>query len=293
MDRLKEDEFKIWEQDKLQPRKKTMHEVMQETLVKECEYYNNKITARRENIRNGRDPMSEILFHPNVKNLFELGEINYKTAIKLDFFATLNKLERSVYCEVLSRVLEEEIQVYLSANRELGLVFLEFKTTGIFANSALNNAKTMAMKKANVEKLTKGKINAMRTKNYEKNWKEYQESMDHMEKLLISNDCCESTNMCDLEYMRIATSKNIVAYAKMLDRYNIFNGGEGALNYYSAINLLRYCSLPKETLKEVKNSKRAYITTMSKGFLEMSEHRDKSKLIVVDSSQPIAPQQEK
>jgi len=279
---LRDEDFEIWEEDKIKPRKKSKFEIMQETLKKENKYYENKVRARRENIHRNRDAMDGILHNDKVKNLFELDEIDYKTAIKLDFFTTLEPSVRKLYIDVLSGILEKEIQAYLITNNRLGVCLMEFKTAGIFAKSALNHADKLCLNSQEFSKMSKDKLGVARSKNYQKFWEKYQISMERMENLLLGSAYDLGNNIQTLSDFRVSSARNVATYAKMLDNYELLDGSDGSLYFYGAITLLKQCSLPRETLTDIQNSNKTYVVDMSKGFMEMYRHRSKSDLVVTD-----------
>ncbi len=111
--------------------------------------------------------------------------------------------------------------------------------------------------------------------------------------MLFLNEGPFSNNMIDLNILRKTTAKSIVQNAKMLDCYEVINKGNGSLYFCGALSLLRECSLSREAIKIVESSPKTYSKTMGKGFLEMSMHREKSKLIVMHDAKdtPDAPQE--
>ncbi len=294
MEKLKDEEYKIWEEDLIKPRKKSMQEIMTEVLHIEKSYFNNKINARKKNIRAGRDAMDGILINQVVKNLFELGEIDYKDAIKLDYYATLSPEIRRSYCRLAGDVLSQEVDLYDNLNNTLAKEIVDFRTQHIFAKSSLNFARTLCMKSSEYEKLSKGQVHRKLSENYNNYMSNYESIVTHMGDMLFQEMGNFTTSMFDLDMLRKATASNIAHSAKMLDCYEIVNQNKGSLYFYGAITVLRECSLSREMIKDVKNSPKVYSRALGDGFSEIVSHKEKSDLIVLDDSKDtINPVQER
>lgn len=257
-------------------------DVMKDVIKAEEKYYLEKLDIRRHNIRAGREPMEGILVDSKVKNLFELGEITYKEAIRLDYFAMLDTRTRSGYLEVVNGVFDETLERYTMVNNQMALSIAEFRSVSVLAKSAINNARILCLEQSEIRKLSKKRVENMRKENYEKNLMVYGNFIISMSHIAYGNDYAERIGLDDLNEMRKSTATEIAAIAKMLDRYELFEAESGSLFCYGAISVLRGCSLPRDLIKEVEGSQNKVDDFLREGLREQHRSVGKSNLVVID-----------
>ena len=285
MEKLRDEDYKIVDNTQKKSQANfggVPSDVMKDVIRTEGKYYLDKLAVRRQNIRAGREPMEGILVDSKVKNLLELGEITYKEAIRLDYFAMLDARTQIGYLEVVNGVFDEALDRYTMVNNQLALSLAEFRSVSILARSAIDNARTLNFKQTEIEKLSKKRVGNMCKENYEKYSMIYGNFIISMSHIAYGNDYAERIGLDDLNDMRKSTATEIAAIAKMLDCYELFESESGSLFYYGAISILRGCSLPRDLIKEVEDSQNKVDDFLREGLREQHSSAGKSNLVVID-----------
>ena len=294
MEKLREDDYKII--DGVQENAQFLIDgipsnVIEDVLKREQKYYLDKLSMRRRNIRAGREPLEGVLVDSRVKSLFELGEIDYKEAIRLDYFATLKPRIQSAYLEVINGIFDEALNRYTMVNNHLTMQLAEFKSLSMLATSAINNARTLCLKQSDVQELGKKRVESILKARYQNYLCNYAEHMTTLSQLAYGNDFYKCISISDLNYMRKSSASEMAELAKMLDGYELIMSQSASLFYYGTINILRGCSLPRDLIKEAEDSQRKTDKLMREGICEQYKMEEKSKLVIIDDSHEVQERQ--
>ncbi len=251
MEKLRDEDFRIIDDHTEIRRKPTKQDILRKIINGEKAYYDMKICARRKNIRAGKDAMDGILVEPKVRQLFELDEINYSDAIRLDYFASLSQLERNIYFDAWCLTYDDNTHHYCQVNSQLAIALTDYGTLGVMARYSLQNAQNLCVSQSEADNMRPNKLHQKRIDNYNTFINSNRECLDDMDMILMGRFGGKPLGIYKADSLRKQTAKDVVNTAKRLDFYSLFMDSGSNLFFYNAIRNLRACGVSREVIARV------------------------------------------
>lgn len=241
-----------------------------------------KVSLRRQNISESRDPMECAIADKTVENLYTLGEIGWKEAIKLDYFASLDAEDK----DALLWFYEQEIDRYLShygdVNKVLSRKLADFEQANSLAIDALSNAHTLSMTSAEAQSMEKEELDDLLIQNYRQNNAEYHKNVTKMQDCLGTDT---NLGLDMLEQLRKYSANRLVTYSRYADFCELLANGKMGRSYRDALNSVRYGSLPRSAIQRVHESKAVYVARLFGVVDDVLSDRKRSDLVIISENE--------
>ncbi len=253
-------------------------------LAAEQAFVAKKMNLRRQNIIEGRDSMECVITDETVENLYSLGEIGWKDAIRLDHFAALSTEDKESLLVHYYEKTDEYLRHYENANKLLASNLALFDQANSLAVTALSHARTMSMTATEVDRLTPDALSAILTENYRDNNAKFRSNLGIIKDFVKPNDGF-SLGLTMIEALRKYSAGKVATFSQYSDFCELIVFGEMGRLYRDALTSMRYGSLPRAAIKRAKECDDVYTSRMHEVVADAVSCLNESDLVILDDAE--------